>query len=53
MEIAKKFLEENKPREALERLKKFLPTAQDTWRIHELIGAAFHDLCDAQGAAQA
>ena len=53
MEIAKKFLEENKPREALERLKKILPTAQDTWRIHELIGAAFHDLCDAQGAAQA
>ncbi len=53
MDVAKKFLEENKPREALERLKKLLPTAQDTWRIHELIGAAFHDLCDAEGAAQA
>ena len=53
MELARKFLMENKPPEALERLKELLPTAQDTWRIHELIGAAFHDLCDAEGAAQA
>ena len=53
MEITRKFLEDNKPQEAFERLKKLLPTAQDEWRIHELIGAAFHDLCDAQGAAQA
>lgn len=53
MEIARKLLENNKPREALERLKEILPTAQDTWRIHELIGAAFHDLCDPEGAAQA
>ena len=53
MELARKFLEENKPQEALDRLKKLLLTAQDKWRIHELIGAAFHDLCDAEGAAQA
>ena len=53
MELARKLLEENKPQEALDRLKKLLPTAQDKWRIHEIIGAAFHDLCDAEGAAQA
>lgn len=53
MDVAKKFLMENKPAEALERLKKLLPTAQDKWRIHELIGACFHDLADAEGAAQA
>ena len=53
MEAAKKLLDENKPREALERLKKILSTAQEEWRIHELIGACFHDLCDAEGAAQA
>ena len=53
MELAKKLLDENKPREALERLKGLLPTTQDEWRIHELIGACFHDLCDAEGAAQA
>ena len=53
MDVAKRFLDEGKPQEALERLKKILPTAQDEWRIHELIGAAFHDLCDAEGAAQA
>ena len=53
MDIAKKFLEEGKPLEALERLKKILPTAEEQWRVHELIGAAFHDLADAEGAAQA
>ena len=53
MEMAKKLLDENKPQEALERLKKLLPTAQEKWRVHELIGAAFHDLCDAEGATQA
>lgn len=52
MNIAKKFLDENKPQEALERLKKLLPT-DDEWRIHELIGAAFHDLCNAEGVVQA
>ena len=53
MEVAKKLLDENKPTEALERLKKLLPTAQEKWRVHELIGACFHDLADAEGAAQA
>ena len=33
-------------------MKKLLPSSE-AWRIHELIGAAFHDLCDAEGAAQA
>ncbi|MBQ4403390.1 MAG: glycosyl transferase family 41 [Selenomonadaceae bacterium] len=53
METARNLLERGKPLEALERLKNLLPTAQDEWRVHELIGAAFHDLCDAEGAAQA
>ena len=53
MENAKKLLEAGKPREALERLKKLLPNSQDKWQVHELIGACFHDLCNAEGAAQA
>lgn len=53
MDIAKKLLDEGKPLEALERLKKILPTTADEWRVHELIGAAFHDVADAEGAAQA
>ena len=53
MKVAKKLLDENKPTEALERLKRLLPTTQEKWRVHELIGAALHDLCDAEGAAQA
>ncbi|MBO4779396.1 MAG: glycosyl transferase family 41 [Selenomonadaceae bacterium] len=53
MESARKLLENGKPQEALERLKRLLPTAREEWRIHELIGAAFHDLCNADGAAQA
>ncbi len=53
METARKLLEEGKPLEALDRLKKILPTAEEEWRVHELIGAAFHDLADAEGAAQA
>ncbi|MBQ6296488.1 MAG: glycosyl transferase family 41 [Selenomonadaceae bacterium] len=53
MEVEKKLLDENKPLEALELLKAILPTAQEKWRVHELIGACFHDLCDAEGAAQA
>ena len=52
MEVAKKLLDENKPTEALERLKKLLPSLEE-WRVHELIGACFHDLADAEGAAQA
>ena len=55
MELAKKFLEENKPELALERLKKFLyeENFSEEWKVHELIGAAFHDLGDAEGAVQA
>ena len=55
MDVAKKFLAENFPDKALERLKKNLPTVNqaDEWQVHELIGAAFHDLCDAEGAVQA
>ena len=53
MDIAKKLLDAGKPFEALERLKTILPTEIEEWRVHELIGAAFHDLSDAEGAAQA
>ncbi|MBQ7630901.1 MAG: glycosyl transferase family 41, partial [Selenomonadaceae bacterium] len=53
MKLARKLLDENKPQEALARLKQILPTTQEEWRVHELIGACFHDLCDAEGAAQA
>lgn len=55
MEIAKKFLEKNQPELALERLKKILyeKNFSDEWKIHELIGACFHDLASAEGAAQA
>ena len=55
MDIAKKLLATGEPLEALERLKKLLPNvdADNQWRVHELIGAAFHDLADADGAAQA
>ncbi len=55
LEIAKKFLEKNQPELALERLKKILyeENFSDEWKIHELIGACFHDLANAEGAAQA
>ena len=55
MEIAKKFLEDGKPALALERLKKILyeENFSDEWKIHELFGATFHDLANAQGSVQA
>lgn len=55
METSKKLLLNGKPLEALERLKNLLATVEDSevWRVHELIGAAFHDLANAEGAAQA
>ena len=55
METAKKLLLSGKALAALERLKEILPTVDDSevWKVHELIGAAFHDLADAEGAAQA
>lgn len=46
-------MEQGKPLEALTRLKEILKTADEKWQVHELIGAAFHDLADAEGAAQA
>ena len=54
MEIAKKFLEKNQPQLALEHLKKFLQkNFYDEWKIHEMIGACFHDLANAEKSAQA
>ena len=55
MNTAKKFLDVGKPKEALNRLKELLQTvdAADVWRIHELIGATFHDLCNVDGVVQA
>lgn len=55
MDTAKQLLDAQRPLEALDRLKKLLSTvdASDEWRIHELIGAAFHDLANPAGAAQA
>ena len=55
IEQAKKFLELGKPQEALEILKTVLHSENfaEEWQIHELIGACFHDLADAEGAAQA
>ena len=52
MDVAKKFLAACKPHEALERLKKILPSSE-AWRVHELIGATFHDLANPAGSAQA
>ena len=55
MDTAKQLLEDGRPLEALDRLKQLLSTvdASDEWRVHELIGAAFHDLANPAGAAQA
>ncbi len=55
MDTAKQLLDDGRPLEALDRLKQLLSTvdACDEWRVHELIGAAFHDLANPAGAAQA
>ena len=55
MEVAEKLLKKNLPVEALERLKEILYSGNfaDEWKVHDLIGAAFHDLCNAEGAVQA
>ena len=55
MDIAKQLLDAGRPLEALDRLKQLLPTVEpaEEWRVHELIGAAFHDTANAEGAAQA
>ena len=52
MEQAKKLLAQGKALAALARLKEILKT-NSAWQVHELIGAAFSDLADAEGVAQA
>ena len=55
MEQAKKFLDEGHPELALERLKKILYEGnfEDEGQIHEMFGATFHDLANADGVTQA
>lgn len=56
MEKAKQLLETGKTQQAFKRLKTILPTYADTeeeWKIHEMMGAVFHDLGSANGAVQA
>ena len=55
MNVAKKLLLSGQTEAALERLKKLLSNVEPKahWRVHEMIGAAFHDLADPDGAAQA
>lgn len=56
MEESKRLLDIGETHKAFKRLKNILPKFKDTqdeWKIHELIGAVFHDLGDAEGAVQA
>ena len=56
MEESKRLLDIGETHKAFKRLKNILPKFKDTqdeWKIHELVGAAFHDLGDAEGAVQA
>ncbi|MBR2179982.1 MAG: glycosyl transferase family 41 [Selenomonadaceae bacterium] len=56
MEESKFLLNIGKTHEAFKRLKTILPKFKDTqdeWKVHELLGAVFHDLGDADGAVQA
>ena len=54
MEIAKNFLKNNQPELALGHLKKILQkNNSDEWKIHEMIGACFHDLANPEKSAQA
>ena len=55
MEESRSLLHCGRTEDALDRLKSILSTVDpiEHWRVHELIGAAFHDLGDADGAAQA
>ncbi len=53
------YLEAEKTEEAFSLLRKLKETAseelqeRDMWQVHELFGACFHDIGDAEGAAQA
>ena len=56
MEESKRLLSIGETYEAFKRLKDILPEFKDTqdeWKVHELMGAIFHDLGDAEGAVQA
>ena len=56
MEEAKRLLSMGETYEAFDRLRYILPKLKDTqdeWKVHELVGAAFHDFGDAKGAVQA
>ncbi len=57
MEVAKKFLNTGKPQDALDRLKNILYaknfSPETEWQIHELLGATFADLANADGVVQA
>ena len=56
MEKSKQLLNSGKTHEAFKRLKTILPKYKDTqdeWKVHEMVGAAFHDLGDPEGAVQA
>ena len=55
LQRAKDLLNSGRATEAFNYLKEILPTIpeQDKWQVHELIGATFHDLADAEGAVQA
>ena len=56
MEESKRLLSIGETYEAFKRLKNILPEfkgTQNEWKVHELVGATFHDLGDAKGAVQA
>ncbi|MBR6906756.1 MAG: hypothetical protein IKN33_07465, partial [Selenomonadaceae bacterium] len=59
LRAARQMLLRGRAREAFESLKELLHgadqefLARESWRVHELIGACFHDMADAEGAAQA
>ena len=56
MEVAKKFLAENLPVQAMMRLKEILDADEDArnnWRIHELFSVAFSDVASARSTVKA
>ena len=59
LEKARVLLEAGRPEEAFNLLRELLGSAseefliRDGWKLHEMIGACFHDLADGEGAVQA
>ena len=59
VEKARAILEAGRPEEAFVVLKELLESAseeslsRDGWRLHEMIGACFHDMADGEGSVQA